>query len=64
MYTLESKAEMDMTNLRFPREVENHVKKFGVSYIDAVLAVCEQYGIEPQVAAKFLNKPIIEKIKA
>ena len=64
MYTLESKAEMDMTNLRFPREVENHVKKFDVSYIDAVIAVCEQYGIEPQVAAKFLNKPIIEKIKA
>lgn len=64
MYTLESKAEMDMTNLRFPREVEKHVEKFGVSYIDAVIAVCEQYGIEPQVAAKFLNKPIIEKIKA
>jgi hypothetical protein len=29
-----------------------------------VLAVCEQFGLEPQVAAKFLNKPIIEKIKA
>ena len=64
MYTLESKAEMDINNIRFPREVENHVKKFDVSYIDAVLAVCEQFGLEPQVAAKFLNKPIIEKIKA
>jgi hypothetical protein len=64
MYTLESKAEMDINNIRFPREVENHVQKFGVSYIDAVIAVCEQFGIEPQVAAKFLNKPIIEKIKA
>jgi hypothetical protein len=29
-----------------------------------VIAVCERYGIEPQVAAKFLNKPIIEKIRA
>ena len=64
MYTLESKAEMDINNIRFPREVENHVQKFDVSYIDAVLAVCEQFGLEPQVAAKFLNKPIIEKIKA
>ncbi len=51
-------------NIRFVREVENQVKKFSVSYIDAVIAVCERYGIEPQVAAKFLNKPIIEKIKA
>jgi hypothetical protein len=24
---------------------------------------CEQFGIEPQVAAKFLSKPIIQKIK-
>jgi hypothetical protein len=64
MYISESKADMDINNIRFPREVENHVKKYSVSYIDAVLAVCEQFGIEPQVAAKFLNKPIIEKIKA
>jgi len=61
----ESKQNMEtVMNIRFAREVENHVKRFGVSYIDAVIAVCEQYGIEPQVAAKFLNKPIIEKIKA
>lgn len=64
MYISESKDTMDINNIRFPREVENHVKKYEVSYIDAVLAVCEQFGLEPQVAAKFLNKPIIEKIKA
>lgn len=64
MYISESKAPMDINNLRFPKEVENHAKKYEVSYIDAVLAVCERYGIEPQVAAKFLTKPIIEKIKA
>jgi len=64
MYISESKADMDINNLRFPREVETHVKQYAVSYIDAVLAVCERYGIEPQVAAKFLSKPIIEKIKA
>lgn len=55
---------MDINNIRFPKEVENHVANHAVSYIDAVLAVCEQFGIEPQVAAKFLSKPIIEKIKA
>ena len=55
---------MEVNNARFPKEVENHAQKFGVSYIDSVIAVCERYGIEPQVAAKFLNKPIIEKIRA
>jgi hypothetical protein len=61
----ESKEDMDtVMNLRFAKEVENHVKRFSVSYIDAVIAVCERYGLEPQVAAKFLSKPISEKIKA
>lgn len=55
---------MEVNNIRFPKEVEAHVKKYGVSYIDAVIAVCERFGLEPQVAAKFLNKPIIEKIRA
>ena len=55
---------MEVNNARFPKEVETHAQTYGVSYIDAVLAVCERYGIEPQVAAKFLNKPLIEKIKA
>jgi len=54
----------NLINIRFAKEVENHVERFGVSYIDGVIAVCERFGIEPQVAAKFLNKPIIEKIKA
>ena len=56
--------DMEVSNSRFPKEVETHVTKYGVSYIDAVIAVCERFGIEPQVAAKFLNKPIIEKIRA
>lgn len=55
---------MDINNIRFPKEVEAHVNKYGVSYIDSVIAVCERFGIEPQVAAKFLSKPIIEKIRA
>jgi hypothetical protein len=64
MYKIESRSEMEVNNARFPKEVEVHAQKFGVSYIDSVIAVCERYCIEPQVAAKFLNKPIIEKIRA
>jgi hypothetical protein len=64
MYISKNNVDMDINNIRFPKEVENHVQKHGVSYIDAVIAVCERFGIEPQVAAKFLSRPIIEKIKA
>jgi hypothetical protein len=60
----EERLPMEVNNIRFPKEVEAHAKKYSVSYIDSVIAVCERYGIEPQVAAKFLNKPIIEKIRA
>jgi len=33
-------------------------------YIESVLAVCEEMGIDPEQAAKYLSKPIIEKIRA
>jgi len=35
-----------------------------VENIDAVLEMCTQYTIEPQLAAKFISQPIIEKIHA
>ena len=33
-------------------------------YIEAVIAICEEYEVEPVVAAKYLTKPIIEKLEA
>ena len=49
---------------KFISEVEEYVKQNGGGYIEAILEHCEKYNIEPQVAAKFLTKPIIEKIQA
>jgi len=46
----------------FVKGVENYVKKNGGTYIDAILTMCEDFEIEPQIAAKFLTKPIIEKV--
>jgi predicted HicB family RNase H-like nuclease len=49
----------------FCKEVEDMVKKQNEkSYMDAILAVCEKYGIEPESVAKSLTKPIKERIKA
>ena len=55
--------QLEVNNIRFPKEVEKYAKMHNASYIDSVIAICEQFGIEPQVAAKFLSKPIIQKIK-
>jgi len=44
------------------REIELLAEK-EKSYMDAVLFVCEENNIEPSLAAKYLSKPIIEKIE-
>jgi hypothetical protein len=53
--------DKDMQN-NFVKDVEKYVENRGGTYIDAILTMCEKYGIEPQIAAKFLTKPIIEKV--
>ena len=47
----------------FVKEIEKHVLSGEYGYIDAILFACEKFEIEPQAAAKFLSKPIIEKIE-
>jgi len=46
----------------FVKSVEECVRKNGGTYIDAILTMCEDFELEPQIAAKFLTKPIIEKV--
>jgi hypothetical protein len=53
---------IDLKN-KFSRSVELYVEKWKVPYIDAILALCEEYKVEPEGIAKFLSKPLIEKIK-
>lgn len=49
----------------FCKEVEDMVKRQNEkSYMDAILAVCEKYQIEPESVAKSLTKPIKERLKA
>ena len=36
--------------------------KTGCKYMDSVLKLCEDHNVEPEVAAKYLTKPIKEKI--
>jgi hypothetical protein len=53
-----------MDNTEFCREVESLILHDRYdNYIDAVLYLCEEHGIEPFMAARLLSKPIKEKIK-
>jgi len=46
----------------FLEELEQMALENG-SYIDSILALCEKFNIEPNVAAKLITKPIKEKIE-
>lgn len=55
---------MLVTQKQFLDRLEKHLTKHKNGYIESVLAVCEEMGIDPEQAAKYLSKPIIEKIRA
>ncbi|MAG28380.1 hypothetical protein CMI47_22875 [Candidatus Pacearchaeota archaeon] len=48
----------------FIKRIEDLVINDNIGYIDAVLIVCEEYDIEPNIASKFLSKPIVEKLES
>jgi predicted urease superfamily metal-dependent hydrolase len=48
---------------KFSRSVELYVERWNVSYMDAVLTLCEEYNVEPEAVVKHLSKPVLEKIK-
>ena len=47
----------------FIKRVETLVIHDTIGYIDAIILACAEYDIEPTIAAKYLSKPIIEKIE-
>jgi hypothetical protein len=53
---------LDLKN-KFSRSVELYVEKWNVSYMDAVVTLCEEHKVEPEAVVKHLSKPILEKIK-
>ena len=55
---------MLVTQKQFLDRLEKHLTKHKNGYIESILAVCEEMGIDPEQAAKYLFKPIIEKIRA
>jgi hypothetical protein len=48
---------------KIPEEIEGYVKASGLTYIEAVLSICEKYDIEPESMKQILPKAIKEKIE-
>ena len=48
----------------FSNKVEQNISKYDGSYIDTIVGLYEEYEIEPELIAKYLSKPIIEKIES
>lgn len=48
---------------KFCSEVMDYAKTKENSYIDATIHVAEKFGFGPEMGAKLLSKPLIEKIR-
>lgn len=53
----------DSAKEKFSTKVLQRVSKTKLSFMDCVLELSEEMGLEPSAAGKLLTKPIIEKIE-
>ena len=53
-----------MSSKKFSYEIEEYVKKTGVSYLDAIMEYCTENKIEPETVATLISKPLKEKLEA
>ena len=47
----------------FCKDIMQYVEEHSSSYMDAVIVLSEQTGFAPEMGAKLIDKPIIEKIR-
>ena len=52
-----------LTKSEFSKLVEKAVLENKLGYMDAVLQICEDHGIDPEDVRKFVSAPIQEKIE-
>lgn len=48
---------------KIQKEIQSLVLAKEMSYMDAILFLCEKYSVEPELMAKCLSKPIIQQLK-
>jgi hypothetical protein len=55
---------IETNEINISGEIEKIVLNNKDGYIQAILSYCEEKNIDPSYVAKYLSKPIIEKIRA
>ena len=53
-----------LTRAKFTQMVETNVLKKKMTYMDAILQVCDDNRIEPEDVRKFVSKVVKEKLEA
>ena len=53
-----------MTKAKFSKLVEAVVRQDRLSHMEAILHLCEKYGIEPQDCKKYVSNVIKDKLEA
>lgn len=56
--------ELMMTKKRFGMMVEEVVRDLSLSYMDAILYLCEKYNIDPEDTKKYISPVIKDKLEA
>lgn len=59
-----TEEDMILTKKRFEKMVEETVYKSGIPYMDAILKLCEDNGIDPEDIGKFVTPTIKDKVQA
>jgi|TARA_B100000902_G_scaffold263546_1_gene249706 hypothetical protein len=52
-----------MNSKTFSQEIETCVRKEKISYMDAIIHLCDQKDLDPGKVNSFINKQIKEKLK-
>jgi hypothetical protein len=53
----------NITKEEFCKKIENTVLKRKISYLDAVIELQEQCGLDYSLVAKLLSQPLVEKLE-
>jgi hypothetical protein len=57
-------GDMMLTKVRFNRMIEDTVKKHRLTYLEAIVHLCEENQIEVEDIKKFISDPMKEKLEA
>lgn len=49
---------------KFCKKVEAYVTHNGGTYLDAVLCICEENNVSPEIAGKMMSQPLKEKLQS